>query len=329
MLLRSGAVTRAHRRSQWFRCTPLLLLAAALFSSYGCEKADQSSPEPASTGVFELTARGLAFDGPATFPAGWVTFRFENASPMTHFALIERMPPGFGIAEQQAQVAPVFQEGMNLLNQGDADAAMLKFGDLPQWFNDVVILGGPGLLAPGRTVEATVYLEPGDYLIECYIKTDGIFHSYNPAPDSYGMVHAVTITDAPSAAPEPDPTLSITLSSDLGLSVEGDPVAGEHTVAVTFADQRLYENFVGHDVHLARLSEETDIARLAAWMDWTEKTGFETPAPVEFLGGLHEMPEGNTGYFKVRLEPGRYAWIAEVPRAAERGMLEIFTVPGS
>ena len=56
-------------------------------------------------------------------------------------------------------------------------------------------------------------------------------------------------------------------------------------MAVTFEDQAVYGNFVGHNVHLVRLEDDTD------------------------------------------LEPGRYAWIAEVPEANAKGMLQIFEVP--
>jgi hypothetical protein len=52
-----------------------------------------------------------------------------------------------------------------------------------------------------------------------------------------------------------------------------------------------------------------------------------SPAPAEFLGGTNEMPAGATSYFNVTLEPGDYAWIAEVSRAGEKGMLVRFTVP--
>ena len=80
-------------------------------------------------------------------------------------------------------------------------------------------------------------------------------------------------------------------------------------------------------MHLARLDDDTDLARLEAWMDWSQPDGFQTPAPVIFLGGLNEMPAGQTGYLHVDLEPGRYAWVAEVPGALAKGMLQVFTVP--
>ena len=59
-------------------------------------------------------------------------------------------------------------------------------------------------------------------------------------------------------------------------------------------------------------------------MDWTRVGGLETPAPARFVGGLNEMPAGSEAYLHLDLEPGRYAWIAEVPGAAALGMLQVF-----
>jgi hypothetical protein len=245
---------------------------------------------------------------------------------MVHFVLVEKLPDGEGIESQQAEVAPVFQAGMDLLNAGEVEAAMAKFGELPAWFGEVVFLGGPGLTAGGRTSQATVFLEPGTYLLECYVKTSGIFHSYNPDPDVYGMVHQLTVTADTSEQSEPTPTLRLEISSMDGITMDATPMPGTHTVAVHFADQTVHENFVGHDVHLARLPDGIDVNQLADWMDWTQPNGLETPAPVEFLGGINEMPAGTTGYFTVTLEPGTYAWIAEVPESQAKSMMQTFTV---
>jgi hypothetical protein len=104
-------------------------------------------------------------------------------------------------------------------------------------------------------------------------------------------------------------------------------VSGYHTVAVDFIDQIVHENFVGHDVHLVRLDEDTDLEALERWMNWTLPEGLETPAPAVFLGGVNEMPAGSTGYLAVSFEPGTYAWVAEVPGASGKNMLVPFTVP--
>ena len=289
---------------------------------------------PGAPGLVEITARGMTLDGPEEIPSGWTTFRFHNESGMIHFAALQKLPEGVGIDDQQAEVAPVFQEGMDLLNEGQVDEALAAFGQLPAWFFDVVFLGGPGLTAAGVTGETTVHLEPGTYLLECYVKTNGVFHSFDADPETYGMVMEITVTDEDSGAEAPRPTLDVAISSggDLysgGIEVDGALRPGRHTVAVHFEDQAVHEHFLGHDVHLAQLGPDVDLDALATWMNWTGPTGLQTPAPagVKFLGGVHEMPAGETGYLDVLLTRGCYAWIAEVPDPAGKGMLQTFSVP--
>ena len=286
----------------------------------------ERTPTPAVGSVVNVVARGLTFEAPDTIPSGWTTFRFDNQAPMVHFVQVERLPEGITIKEQQELVAPVFQEGYRLLAAGQTDSAMAAFGTLPEWFGQIIFVGGPGLTAGGLVSEATVHLEPGTYLLECYVKTGGVFHSFNPAPPAYGMVHQFTVTDSVTEAPEPTTDLQVTLSSARGIEVSGVPVAGPQTIAVTFEDQKVHENFVGNDLHLARLGDGADISALAAWMDWRFPGGLETPAPVQFLGGIQDMPAGATGYFKVILSPGEYAWVSEVANPDQKGMLKTFGV---
>jgi hypothetical protein len=240
---------------------------------------------------------------------------------MVHFAVIERMPEGQGLTSHQAEVAPVFQ------GAGDMNAALAKFGELPPWFGEIVFLGGPGLTSPGQTSQTTVYLEPGTYLLECYVKTAGVFHSYNPEPMVNGMVHQFEVTAEASEAVEPTSTLQVEVSSADGIVVSGSPTRGEHIIAVQFADQTVHENFVGHDVHLVRLPAGVEPGELERWMDWTQPGGLESPAPAVFLGGVNEMPAGSTGYFAATLVPGNYVLIAEVPGTEVKGMLQAFRVP--
>ncbi|MFO7587504.1 MAG: hypothetical protein R6X22_05470 [Gemmatimonadota bacterium] len=314
--------------------TTLVILLAVAWTGCAPEQAPDTAARDAESlnpiaEVVEIVARGLKFEAPDTISSGWTTVRFRNESGMTHFALFDAMPPGYGIDEHQEQLAPAFQKGMDLLNAGDVDAAMTAFGEIPEWFGQVVFAGGPGLLAPGRTAETTVFLEPGTYVVECYVKTDGIFHSYSPDPSTYGMVHELTVTSDVTDAPEPEADIRLTISTERGIEVQGEPTAGDHVVAVHFESQGPHENMIWHDVNLARLAGDTDLEALAAWMDATSPGGLETPAPVVFVGGTNEMPAGSTAYVHVALEPGRYAWIAEVPRPDEKGMLKVFEVPAA
>ena len=63
-------------------------------------------------------------------------------------------------------------------------------------------------------------------------------------------------------------------------------------------------------------------------MNWSDPKGLIEPAPfaITFLGGVNDMPEGNTGYFTVTLEKGNYALISEVPNALSKNMLKTFVV---
>ncbi len=63
---------------------------------------------------------------------------------------------------------------------------------------------------------------------------------------------------------------------------------------------------------------------LLPWMDFLNVEGLQNPAPAVFFGGMQERPEGQTAYFTVELESGRYAWISEAPDV--RHMVQEFAV---
>lgn len=276
------------------------------------------TPDPGS--VVDVTSTGMNLDVPAEIPAGWTTFRFRNRADVTHFFVLEKLPAGKTVADSRAEVVPVFQDAMDLIVAGDAPAGFAEFERLPAWFADVTFVGGPGLTAPGHTARTTVRLEPGTYVLECYVKTpDGKFHS------AVGMITGLTVTGGDAGAAEPDADVHITLAND-GMTLRGSPRAGEQTFAVRFDEQTVHENAVGHDVHLARLGDGVDPEDVAAWMSWATPDGLTTPAPAEFLGGTQELPAGRSAYFTARLEPGRYALVAEVPDPIAKDMLVTFTV---
>lgn len=302
--------------------TPLFLLLIAAGCSDGADMRTEDSSDtsaPDAPNVVEVVARGLTLEAPDSIQSGWTTFRFRNESPLTHFVLIDHLPEGKTFEDTENEVIPVFQAGMDLINEGRPSEGFVEFERLPAWFSDVTFNGGPGLLAPGMTGETTVYLEPGTYVLECYVKTAGRFHSAD------GMARQLIVIGEPSNAPEPTGTLELSLSAN-GIVMQGTPAAGMHTVKVEFVDQMVHENFLGHDVHLVRLENDTDLDELATWMDWVNVPGLATPAPAEFLGGTHDMPTGSVAYFTVDLSPGSYAWVAEVPNSVEKGMFVTFTV---
>lgn len=199
---------------------------------------------------------------------------------------------------------------------------MAEFGKLPEWFSKVVFLGGTGLISPGRTAVTTLDLQPGYYVMECYVKKDGVFHS------TMGMVKELVIKDDKTKNQAPEADVDVHISSEEGITYS-DPIDKGHNVfAVTFDDQKLHEHFVGHDVHLLKLEENYNLDELLLWMNWSVPGGLSSPGPdnVIFLGGVNDLPGGSTGYFPADLDPGKYALMAEVPEAAAKNMFKVFDV---
>lgn len=282
----------------------------------------RSGNAAATRNVVDIVVTGHSFDLPDAIPSGWTTFRLHNQSPDVHFGLVDLLPEGKTVDDSIEEIVPVFQDAMDLIRAGDPGAGFAEFANLPAWSADIVYMGGPGLVAPGETAETTVYLEPGTYVIECYILTNGVFHT------THGMIAGFTVTDEDSGAPEPTADVTVTLSSDgeTGeMLIDGEFRPGKQTIAVHFANQTVHGNVLGHDLHIARIEDDTNLADLETWMNWI--TGMEAPAPVHFLGGTHDMPAGSTAYVEVLLTPGTYVLISEVDAPSSKGLLQTITIP--
>ncbi|HUE77378.1 MAG TPA: hypothetical protein VMM83_05505 [Longimicrobiales bacterium] len=285
-----------------------------------------ADPAPAETAapqayVVDVVAEDYAFQAPDSIPSGWVTFRMQNEGEETHFIYLTRLTGGHTYEEYVTQVGAPIAELMDLQAAGELTQAEVLEGlgtEIPAWYwTEASPQGGPGMTAPGGISQATVQLEPGLYIMECFMKTpDGVLHWVE------GMIRPLVVTTETSGAPAPTADLHMTLRADAFI-VDGELTPGVHTVALTFEEHP--EVGFGNDVHLARLDPGMDAESLLPWLDFLNPHGLRNPAPVAFLGGSQERPEGNTLYFTVQLEPGRYAWTSEGPEA--RRMVQEFTVP--
>lgn len=258
--------------------------------------------------VVEVTAVDYAFDAPDELPAGWTTFRMRNDGQEPHFMLLNRLPEGRTLEDYGTEVGATFDRVWHELREGSIDmvqAGAMLGEQLPEWYSEVVQMGGPGIVSAGETAETALRLEPGTYVMECYIKTpEGEFHV------SLGMARSIVVTEEVSTASEPQADLEITLSEE-GIDAPQVLQAGKQRIAVHFAEHP--ELGLGNDVHLARMEGETTPGDVASWMDWMELDGLRSPAPARFVGGANEMPVGYTSYFSVDLEPGRHVWVTERP----------------
>lgn len=275
-------------------------------------------------------------------PQGWNTVVLDNQTGHTHFAYTVKLP-------QQA-IDDAKEMGMDLLElyyesvtrpfqffwdsavpgkdpDGD-DNTDVYDSIFPPWFGDVLFYGGPGLTSGRLDSMTTVSFDPGDYIVECYVKEPNEdFHSY------HGMLDHFSVGEGESRAAEPESTVELDLSRS-GIDFPESIRPGRHTVAVNFEDQQQYANLVGHDVHLIRLDETGDTDELNDWMNWATVGEFISDGnePEPFMGGVTDIwtapPDDvqGTGYFHVGLGAGDYAWVAEVPDPEAKGLLETFSV---
>lgn len=323
----------------------LALSGIALFTA--CNEADTENE-----GVVEVTATHDAEENKHLFEmstneisSGWTTFQFTNASEYDHFFLIWQVPDeGIEAAEAAGEsildhfhqnITEPFQMEFNPYIEDDiefdafTDSLVGTISEKAPWFFDpgATTMGGPGFTAAGTTSETTVHLERGEYIVECYVKNeDEVFHSY------IGMLEHISVTDEDSGTEEPNPTNTLTISSTEGIQLEQPLTEGRHTVEIFFEDQETYAHLQGHNVQLVSVDDKEDeqlLDNLSTWMDWRQPGSLVDRAPegAEFMGGTMEMTEGGTAYFHVDLEPGDYAWIAEIPDPADHNMLKTFTIP--
>lgn len=305
----------------------ILSIVLSLAALTGC------APNPAEDGdtgadaavtkappVVTLVTREYSIAAPPEIASGWTTFELTNDGEQEHFAYIYRLPDDKTYEQFRSEFYQPFSEVWQEYVNGDLtrEEAGAKFGEvLPEWFfTGVTPSGGPGLTEVGETALATMNLDPGTYVIECYVKMpDGGWHT------DMGMQRELTVTAEATGADPPAADAEITLSN-YEIVVSGEVTSGEQTVAVHVVDTP--EGFMPHDLNLFRLSDDVEVDEIVAWMDWMDLTQFRAPGPGYSLGGMKSMAAGKTGYITIDLEPGSYAWVSE--NYAPQGMVETFTV---
>ncbi|MCB0474534.1 MAG: hypothetical protein KDC69_02605, partial [Flavobacteriaceae bacterium] len=258
-----------------------LMMIAILFFNCKNEKKTQSVEETTTeevaekpSNVINVVTRSMEFQSVDTIPSGWNTFKYQNLSNETHFFLLDKYPEGKTIENTLAEVAPVFGSGMDLINEGKAQEGFAEFAKLPAWYGDIVFSGGSGLIAPRHTSLTTVKLDPGYYIMECYVKMpNGKFHTL------MGMAKALIVTEEDSGNTPPEATVNITLSGEEGISYKTPIAKGKQVFSVYVKDQKPHENFIWHDLNLVKLSDSANEDELEAWMNWADPKGLITPAP--------------------------------------------------
>lgn len=278
-----------------------------------------AAPALTGPGVVDVTAVDYAFRAPEVIPSGLTTLRFRNEGTEPHMVFMSRLPEGKTVEDYQREISSPFSRAWRARMEGRAneqEALGMIFQGLPEWFPKIQFVAGPGIAAPGVVSDVTLELEPGNYVLECYIKApNGDIHYME------GMIRplVVSVDEAMGIVPEVDLTVRLT---NYDMAIEGDLTSGRRSVMVYFIENP--EQGFGHSVHVARLDPGTDAQQVVQWMNWLALDGLRAPAPAQFIGGIHPMPTGGIGYFTVDLEPGRYLFVSEATGA--QGVMKEVTV---
>ncbi|MDC6350085.1 hypothetical protein PP178_00855 [Zeaxanthinibacter sp. PT1] len=271
----------------------------------------------------EVVTNEMDFQIPARLKSGWTTFKYNNKSSETHFFIFEKMPDGITIDNYNNELVPPIKAAFTHLLNAEIEKAMREFEKVPAWWNEVDMGGGVGLISPKSIAETTIYMHPGTYVMECYVRMpNGMPHAF------YGMLKEVVVSEEKNSNKEPDYDYRVNISGVKGIIFQDSVKAGDYRLAVHFKDQTRYESLLGHDVNLVKLDAMSKLDTLANWLNTTNIKAFRTPIPegLTFLGGVEDLEAGETGYFKTQLTKGTYVLISEIPNALERKMYKTFKV---
>lgn len=249
----------------------------------------------ATPNVVTITATEYAFDAPAQIPAGLTTLRLvTNGKEMHHATLIK------------------LEDGKTI---DDFKQAMQKEGPPSSWMS---MSGGPNPPRPGGTTEETQILEPGNYVLVCFIPSpDGVPHI------AKGMLRPITVTPSTgtqAAAPVPDITVKLV---DYGFEPSKPITAGKHIIRIENAGKQ------PHELVLVRLAPGKTVQQLASWVE-----KMDGPPPGEPLGGVASIHPGGYGFITADLTPGDYGFLCFVPDSKDgkphvaHGMVEQFKIEG-
>jgi hypothetical protein len=245
-----------------------------------------------------IIAKDYSFDAPAQVSAGLTTFHMMNQGKEPHQAGLIKL-----------------SEGKTLEDFTAALKAMQPNTPPPAW---ITFVGGPNAAAPGGTAEATQVLEPGNYVLICFIPgADGVPHAMK------GMVRGLVVApSSASPAPEPTPTATMTLS-DYKFDLSQPMKSGQNVVRVeNTADQP-------HEAVLFKLAPGKTMKDFEAWLPQSEKNPMPPAIP---MGGVVSLSKGQHAFFSANLDAGDYVLVCFLGDAKDgkphfaHGMVQSFKI---
>lgn len=268
----------------------VITLSGSMYASDASRAAAPPRPAPAAN-VVRVTGEDFKFDAPDEIPAGLTEFRFLNKGPSLHHMAILKLTDGKTIDDLRKLLA--------------------NPGPPPSWVKEV---GGPNAPDVGTEANATVQLEPGNYVLICFVDIGGPPHFMK------GMVRPLRVVASNSAASNVKADATIDLF-DYNFKLSTPIRAGTRTIRIHNVAQQ------HHEVELVQLAPG---ASVTDFMNWMQK--MDGPPPGKALGGVAGIEAGMTQYFSANFTAGNYALICFLPDAKDgkphfvHGMVQQITV---
>lgn len=240
--------------------------------------------KPAAPPVVTITSRDYSYDPIADIPAGVVDLRLHNLGPDFHHAALFKLAPGKTAAEFVA--------------------ALKSPGPPLAWASP---MPGPDASAVGATSNSIAELTPGNYVVMCFIDTNGGVPHFMK-----GMFRAFRVVPSANRSRAPKADMQVTLF-DYGYKFSPAPVPGIHLIRISNVSRQ------AHEIELFRLDDGKTAKELHSWL----LGPMSTKPPAEAVGGVMNIPPGAHPEFRVTLDTGHYVAICFIPDARD-GKAHIF-----
>ena len=276
---------------------------------------DATIPTEAAT-IPTVTIGGTeySFTTPESFPGGLVRLNFVNSGEEMHHAQMLRLNNGVTFEQFQS----TFQEVMQAVPI-EGDAAFLRIEEI------AAFAGGPPTTAPGRANEVVQDLEPGNYVVLCFVADpEGIPHV------AKGMMAQFIVTAAPAEQPPPPRAQTTVEFGDFAFVNVPDFAGGKTTLEVINRGEQPHEMAV---FRLVGISADQALEFLSAPPPPPEEAPPPGPLPFEAAGGIQVIMPGETAWTTLDLSQGEYVIVCfvtsplheDAPHVA-LGMFHAFTV---
>jgi len=258
----------------------ILFVGAAAFVTSSTVRDTRAAKVP----VVTVHAKEFAFTAPKTISAGMTSFKLVNDGKELHHLTILKLEQGKTFADLQA-------------------AMKNPAAPPPAW---LVPVGGPNAAVPGGSVEATLSLDAGNYVMACFIPSpgDATPHMMKGMIQPFTVSAAGGITQAGStsiATPTPDVHLVL---KDYGFAFSKPLHAGKNVIHV------MNEGPQEHEAIFVKLAPGKHVADFNTWATTGKMKG---PPPAMPVDGMAAMAKGRTGIFTANLTPGTYALTCFAP----------------